>query len=57
MKGQFYATPVPDIADLRDNIMKAVGNITKIILTNTWRNIEHRFDYVTQNVGGYCVIH
>ena len=51
------ATPVRDIVDLWKKITNAVGNVTQIMLANTWRNFEQRLDLVSQNGGGHCEIH
>ena len=56
IKDQVYATPVRDIVELRHKIMNAIGNVTQVMLTNTWRNFQQRLDFMVQNGGDHCEI-
>ena len=57
LKDQVYTKPVRDIVDIRNKITNAVGNVTQIMLPNTWRNFEQPLEFVAQNGESHCEIH
>ena len=51
VKYQVFKTPVDDIDELKRRIRGVVGRVDVNLLTNTWRELRRRVEFVQENNG------
>ena len=52
-----FATPVPDITNLKARITNAFATITEDVLENTWREIDYRLDVLRATKGAHVEVY
>jgi hypothetical protein len=57
IKDLVYQTKVRDVAKLRDRITAACETVTPVMLQNTWREVEYRFDICRATKGAHVEIY
>jgi len=57
VKDKVFATPVPDITNLKARITDAFSTITEYMLENTWREIDYRLDVLRATKGAHVEVY
>jgi hypothetical protein len=53
VKNIVYQEKIADLRTLRHHITEAVATVTEVMLVNTWREIEYRFDVCQATNGAH----
>jgi hypothetical protein len=57
VKDKVFATPVPNVQELKKRIMDAVNSVTPGMLRNVWREMKYRLDVCRVTNGGHVKVH
>jgi len=57
VKDKVFATPVPDITNLKARITDAFATITEDMLENTWRETDYRLDILRATKGAHVEVY